>query len=236
MMEDKKELKRFYKTASTKADAVGFLVLLDGRATKTPAGNMVVAPSEKLALAVCEEWNAQGDIIDFAIMPLSALLSAAIDFVGSNENPLDEILAFLKSDLLCYRADGPEKLVARQKEEWDPYLDWFLKTYGAALNVTSGIMAIDQPTETIYAVETALKDENPIRLYGVMAATKISGSAVLGLAMQRGAFSSDALYAAAHVDEDFQAEKWGVDEGAANRRQRIAKEFAAIERFLSLLA
>ena len=57
--------------------------------------------------------------------------------------------------------------------------------------------------------------------------TTLTGSAVLALAVARGFLSAEAAWQAAHVDEDFQAERWGEDTEAVARRGARWREFEA---------
>lgn len=67
--------RRFYKHAL----ADGLCVKLDTRALRTPAGVLFEAPTAALAQAVAAEWEAQGERIVPASMPLTQLAFAAID-------------------------------------------------------------------------------------------------------------------------------------------------------------
>ena len=57
--------------------------------------------------------------------------------------------------------------------------------------------------------------------------TTLTGSALLALALLRGALDSDEVWAAAHVDDDWNVEKWGVDEEVAARRAARFIDFRA---------
>jgi chaperone required for assembly of F1-ATPase len=65
--------------------------------------------------------------------------------------------------------------------------------------------------------------------------TTLSGSAILALALADGAIASDAAWAAAHVDEDWQMRQWGPDELALARRAYRRTEFDAAATVLTLL-
>ena len=56
-------------------------------------------------------------------------------------DPVVEMLAaYGGTDLLCYRAGDPARLVAREGEAWDPILAWARETLGARFFLTEGVM------------------------------------------------------------------------------------------------
>ncbi|MHA7871102.1 MAG: ATP12 family protein, partial [Hyphococcus sp.] len=146
-----------------------------------------------------------------------------------------EILNYLSTDLLCYRAQRPDALVKRQCKIWDPYLHWFKSEFGVGLVSTTGIQAVQQPAEAVKAVETVLADCSPERLFALARMTKLTGSAVLALAGWKSFEDSVTIFAASRVDEYFQEEKWGVDQEAKVRENDIRNEFFAVCRLLSFL-
>src|SRR5947207_13945475 len=84
--------KRFYQ-AATVGEGTPYPVLLDGRAVKTPAGGTLAAPVLALAQAIAAEWNAQGERIEPATMPLTRLANTIIDGVAPNPGPVAEEVA-----------------------------------------------------------------------------------------------------------------------------------------------
>lgn len=234
-MSEAPKVKRFYKEVAVARLADGFAIHLDGRPVKTRDRSQVLAPTEGLALAVAEEWRAQGEYIEQLSMPLAGLLSTAID---ADENAVSQwradIFAYLGTDLLCYRADSPNELMRRQAERWDPYLDWFEAAFGARLKITSGLSAIEQPEGARAAIEPIVAGCSAIEILALRTATAITGSAVLGLAAHLGVKNADELFSASRLDEDFQAEKWGVDEEAAARTAIISEEFRIVCQLIDL--
>ncbi len=236
MTTEKTKLKRFYKNVAVENRDKGYAILLDGRVAKTAGRNMLMAPTEFLGAAIAAEWDAQGEYIKRHHMPLTALLAGSIDSTAAaGGNPIEEILTFLNTDLVCYRADAPMALVERQGAAWDPYVEWLEATCGARLVTTKGIVAVAQSGAAINAVRNHLEDQTPPVLHGIKTATEITGSAVLAMAMWKGGFEPQAVFDASRVDENFQEGRWGVDAEAKARTQRLAADFNAVARFLSLL-
>ncbi|MFA6266878.1 MAG: ATP12 family protein [Pseudolabrys sp.] len=231
--------KRFYKEARRgEATGKGFPLLLDGKPVMTPARRPLVAPSLTLADALVREWDAQAEVIDPARMPVTRLANVIIDGVAAAPRAIvDEIAKYLGSDLVCYRADEPAGLVARQNELWNPLLDWAHETLGARFVLIEGIVFAEQPPAALEAARVAIpsdpNDLNAMWRLGAMASiTTITGSALIALALNAGAFDADALWTAAHVDEDWQMTQWGRDDMAIERR---AARFAEYEAAASVL-
>lgn len=226
--------KRFYERPHV-ADAAPFSVLLDGRGVKTPAGQPLAAPVRVLGEAIAAEWDAQGERIDPATMPLTRLANTIIDGVAAAPAPVaDEVAQFLGSDLLCYRADTPAGLVARQAQHWDPVLDWARDALGARFILGQGVMFVAQPDRAIAAARAQIPSD-PWRLGAVHMVTTLTGSALLALALAHGALDTEAAWAAAHVDEDWNMDQWGRDELALARRAARFAEMQAAATVLELV-
>ena len=218
--------RRFYQRAEVE-DADGeFRILLDGRPVKTPARRTLAAPTRALAQALAAEWEAQRDVIDPAKMPLTRLANSIIDGVTDAPSAVAaEVNRYLACDLVFYRAPGPAGLVTRQANAWDPVLAWVRETLGACFVLAEGIAFVAQPEQSLAAAGSAIPTD-PWRLGAVHAATTLTGSALIAIALARGALSADAAWAAAHVDEDWNMEFWGRDALALERR---AARFAEMQ-------
>jgi chaperone required for assembly of F1-ATPase len=211
-------------------------VLLDGRPVKTPGRAPLVPPTEALAEAIADEWNAQGDTIDPRAMPLTGLANAAIDRIAPDPAAFaDGLAAYGESDLLCYRAEGPETLAARQSERWDPILGWAQQRYDVVFELAMGVIHMPQPPETVARLREAVGARGPFQLAGLSPLVTVSGSLIVALALAEGAISLDTAWAAATLDEQWQAEQWGEDAEAAAALAARLRDFAAAARFLALL-
>jgi chaperone required for assembly of F1-ATPase len=222
-------VRRFYKAVEVREADGRHALMLDGRGARTPGRNPLVAPSRALMLEVAAEWDRQHETIDPAGMPLTRLLNSAIDGVAHTmAETRADILRYAGSDLLCYRAEEPEDLVERQAHAFDPVLCWAAETLGARFNVTAGVMHVAQPHAALAAISAALDAyDDPAALAALSVMTTLTGSALLALAVARGFLSPEAAWRAAHVDEDFQVERWGADAEATARREARWREFEA---------
>jgi len=230
--------RRFYKEAAAVPEAGGgFRVELDSRPVKTPVGVDLMLPTGALADAVTAEWQAQSETINPASMPMMQLACTALDRVAPNrETVIAETAGYGAHDLLCYRADAPPDLVERQDAHWQPVLDWLASELGAALVVTTGIIHRDQPEDSLDALNDAVGAYETFALTAVVRMTQVYGSLGLGLAVAGGRLSWEEGLNAALLDEIFQAERWGEDREAIDRRRNMTAEVEQAARFLRLVA
>ena len=230
--------KRFYKEAGVAAEGEGFAVTLDGRLVRTPGRHGMILPTEAAARLVADEYGAQGETINPMTMPVTRLANTAIDGVAADMQAVaEDIQRFSSSDLLCYRAGTPERLVARQTEIWNPVLEWVERALGARFVLAEGVMHVDQPGESIGAVGIHLRGfDDPFRLAALHSMTTLTGSALLALAAAGGGLTWQQAWTAAHVDEDWNIELWGEDAEAMARRKAREREMEAAWRLLDAIA
>jgi chaperone required for assembly of F1-ATPase len=220
--------KKFFTAATVGAQtAEGFPILLDGKQVRTPARKLLAAPSVELAAQIASEWQRCGEYIDPLQMPLTRLANTIVDGVaGAEQQVAEEVKKYVGSDLMFYRASGPEGLAARQREHWDPLLAFARERIGANFLLAADITFVTQPDDAIAAAARAIP-AGPWRLGAVHLVTTLTGSALIALAIAQEAISPESAWAAAHVDEDWNMDFWGRDEVAADRRAFRHAEFQA---------
>jgi chaperone required for assembly of F1-ATPase len=236
LVEPPPTMKRFFENAAVVAQDDGFAILLDGRALRSPARKALLLPSRALADAIAAEWNVQGEKVEPRSMPLAGLANAAIDRIAPEREAFASgLAAYGGSDLLCYRAEGPASLVTRQAEHWDPLLAWARHRYDVDFESVCGIMPRPQPDETLRRLTAAVNARGAFELAGLSPLVTISGSLLIGLALAEGAIDLEQGWAAASLDEQWQAEQWGEDAEAARALAARRADFEAGYRFLRLL-
>lgn len=229
-------MKRFYREVAAVAVAQGFRVELDGKPVQTPAKNALRVPSEALANAIVAEWQSQDDQIKPLALPLTRLVSTAIDRVlPRRAEVIAEIAKYADTDLVCYRAAEPPELAARQQAAWQQLLDWAEERFDARLVVTESITPVEQPRVALAALERAIAGYDAMMLVALHLATTACGSIVLGLALIERRVSPDEAFAAAQLDESFQIERWGEDSEQTQRRAALQEDIALAARFAGLL-
>jgi chaperone required for assembly of F1-ATPase len=220
--------RRFYKAAGIGEGSDGFTVLLDGRAARTPGRKPIAVPTQAIAELIVAEYDAQGEHIDPRTMPVTRLINSAIESgVERVAEFLAEVVRFAGNDLLLYRADTPRELVAEQERVWDGALVALARHFGIAFRPTVGIIHEPQPEATLRALADAISGEGLIGATALVSITSLTGSGLLTIGLRKGLFLPDAVWDAAHLDEDYQARLWGMDEEAAIRRARRRAEFDA---------
>lgn len=227
--------KRFWTSSAVVPVQGGWTVQLDGRAVKTPAKSLLVVPTEALAQAIAAEWDAQLGEIKSETMPYTRTANSAIDKVAVQFDDVATMLsAYGGSDHLCYRATGPEPLVARQAAAWDPILDWAAEALDLHLTVTAGIMHVAQPDAALARAYALVADLGPFRLAAFHDLVALSGSLVIALAVIHGRLDPEAAWRLSRIDEDWQIEEWGEDEEAAELTAIKHDAFLQAARFYGL--
>lgn len=232
-------LKRFWDHATVTGSPGTWSILLDGRPMRIPGGTPLVLPGRTLADAVAAEWQraggAKGGELLMDHVPLTRLAGTAQDRIAPNPAPVAaELARYAESDLLCYRAEHPGRLVARQAQAWQPWLDWLHDTHGIRLHPTAGILHRPQDPAALAAVAALMATRSPLALAALGIAIPLLGSAVLGLALAEAALDASEAHRLATLDEMFTVENWGEDEDARKRRDTVAADLADAERLLRL--
>jgi len=225
-------MKRFWE----RVDIVDGGIRLDDRPVKTPGRLPLVLPTPALAELVADEWRMVTGEVDPRTMPATGLANAAIERIAPDPRAFAAGLAkYGETDLLCYRAETPTPLVERQAASWDPPLDWARRRYDVRIDTTAGIVHRPQPPATIARLGEAIAAQDAWTLAALSPVVTITGSLVLALALAEGAMTPDAVWTAAQVDEDWQAEQWGKDPLATATTAAHRRDFDATARFLAAL-
>ena len=228
--------KRFYTAAGVAEAAGSFAITLDEKPVRTPSGRPLAAPTREIADVIAAEWEAQQEFIDPLSMPMTRLANSVVDAVVDRVDAVtDDVAKYLGTDLLFYRAGHPEALVAREAALWDPVVFWAAEALGAHFILAEGIVHVRQPDAAIAAARAAFPD-GPWSIAALHVVTTLTGSALLAIALLRGVLDQEQVWAAAHVDEDWNIERWGIDEEVALRRAGKLVDFQAAAFALKALA
>ena len=224
--------KRFWQTAEVVADADGFAIALDGRSVKTPAKALLSVPTRKMADAIAAEWDAQQDKVDPNTMPFTRSANAAIDKVTvQHAEVADMLAAYGDSDLLCYRAETPAALVARQAAAWDPLLDWAEDTLGARLTPRGGVMHVAQDPVALQILSDKTHALSAFQLAAFHDLVSLSGSLILGFATALNKVDAQDVWDLSRLDEIWQEEQWGIDADAQTQMRIKRDAFLHAKRF-----
>jgi chaperone required for assembly of F1-ATPase len=229
-------MKRVYREVRVAPAGDGWSISLDARTLQTPARAPLLLPRRGLAEAIAAEWDAQTEKVVPATMPLMRLAATAIDrTVVQHRQVLDEVVGYAETDLVCYRAERPPELVARQSAAWQPLVDWVTLRFDAPLLVTTGVVPKAQPAGAIAAIRAAIEPLGSFELTALHSATTTCGSVAIGLALAERQLDAEGAWRASQLDETFQIEQWGEDAEAAARRAALKQDILATARFMELL-
>jgi chaperone required for assembly of F1-ATPase len=232
-------VKRFWDIASVDRTETGHVILLDGKPMRLPSGSSFLVRPARLARAIAEEWQTAGGTkggeMSFKDTPLTRLAGTALERISPDPAPtIDAIARYGETDLLCYRAEAPQSLVHRQHQQWQPWLDWAALIYDAPLRVTTGVAYVRQHHDSVAALRRAVAALDTDALAGLGIAVPALGSLVLGLAVAAGELDADTAYALGALDELFQAEQWGDDYEALDRRTSMLADIVLAARYIDL--
>ena len=229
------KIKRTWEIVAVQRSEVGFSVTLDDQPIITPAKNTLLLPSSSLANRVANEWKEQNNEIIPAEMPFTRLSNSAIDKVSSQFKEVADILSeFGETDLFYYRASSPAELVEKQKIAWDPFLDWVNTSMNVRINVSSGVMFIDQDDDEMVKLKAPIYNMTPFQLAGFHEIVTISGSLIGAYAFVEKAFTADQVWSASRIDEEWQIEQWGSDEEAMATSEKKHHDFKVGCKFFQL--
>lgn len=228
--------KRFWTEVSVADADSGFAVLLDGRGVKTPAKAALVVPTHAFAEIVAEEWRAQADVIDPSTMPATRAANAALDNVrGQMDEVAGLITDYGDSDLVCYRAEAPDRLVALEAEAWNPIVDWAAHRYGVRPLLRKGVVHAPQPFALLDSLRADVARLTAFELTCFHDLVAMSGSLLIALAVIDRFDTPEALWSMSRVDEDWQIAQWGADEEAAALTAERKRAFLNAARFYAAL-
>ncbi len=233
-------MKRVYKLVSQTKTEDGYAIQLDGKFVKTSLNQPLAAPNKTVADAIVKEWSEQTDEIVPDSMPITQILTSAIDRIRERAAMTQTLLKYLDTDLLCYRVKQPEVLAKRQKEVWDRWLTWFDEHFESPLDVTYGLEALRQDPDTHKQIWNYLEALDDHYFTVLQIVTSLSGSIVLGLAFIEHEATADDVYNAAELEEIYHAEIAGEAEHVADpvqerRQASMRRDLAMCAKFMELL-
>lgn len=229
-------MKRFYDEVSVAQVDGGWQVRLDGRGLKTVAGKPQVVPTRSLAVALSREWDEQGEDIDVKRFRLRDTADYAIECISAApEESVTKLIGYAETDTLCYRADPEEPLYQRQLAEWEPILTRVEQREGIRLVRVSGIIHRNQDAAALAHLRGRLTSFDPFTLAGLELLASLSASLAIALEVLEPGSDPEMLWRAACLEEEWQADLWGRDTLAEERRAERRGAFLGAAEWLELL-
>ncbi len=220
----------------------GIALMLGGVTLKTPAGNALIVPTAALADALVAEWRdagqgiGQGGKINKQLLRLTPIACVAIDIASaSREAMLADILPYIDTDLVCYRAGDIPELSGQQGDALDPLITWIRERFAIRLVTTTGLMPVRQEPGNQEKLGAVLAGFSPWKLAAFAVAAKPLGSVVLALALVEGKLKAEDAYNFAHLEEQYETLKWGMDDEKEQALRAKKQDIDAVARFLRLL-
>lgn len=230
--------KKFFELAkySKVKSGDGFTIELDSRPLKTPLKNLLIIPTENLAKAIVNEWNALEEFINPDHLPLTKTANSAIEKTAPNMlHVVTEMVKFGETDLLFYQQDNPQGLQKAQELHWHPIILWAENLWNVEYKVTYGISHVTQDIKILTQYEADIKAMNAHQLSALYLLTTSCGSLLIALAYHANILSKEGVAKAAFVDEDWQISQWGEDEEAKEIRNFKLAEINSFCTYLDLL-
>ncbi len=231
-------IKRFYKKVTVEKDnnSSSFKVLCDNKPLKNIKGNVLLIPSEKLAIEIMKEWENQKEEIILASMPITNFVSSALAMDEKIRTQIKEdVQRFISTDVLCYRASFPANLVKKQKETWDPVISWLKENLNVEMVVSEGVLPSAQPIKTETKILQELDNLNNFQLLAFVKISAVCTSVVLGLAVIKKALSAEKAFDISRLEETYQNDQWGRDMESLKARKNALAEATNAEMVLKLL-
>jgi chaperone required for assembly of F1-ATPase len=230
-------MKRFWKTTKILTISEGYIVELDTRPVKLPSGKPLTIPFLPLAEVIAREWADAPHDFSPDDLPLTRLTSTARERIAPHRgNTIDQLAAYGMNDLLCYRAESPLDLIARQNETWDLWLRWAETTYGLRLVSTTGLIPINQSPHIREALRAILSSHSDYTIAALGVIVPALGSLILALALTAKALDPRTSCDVAFLDELWQEEQWGADKEAIARRAKVIEDVTVSTQFIHLCA
>ena len=224
--------KRFWKNVEVVSAEGGFTVTLDERSVRTPGKALLAVPTEEMARHIADEWEAQTEKVDPRTMPWTRSANSALDKLSVQRREVeDHLIGYAGTDLVCYRAEQPQRLVERQRAGWDPILSYLEETFAVRLKTTSGVMPVSQDADTLAVLRNVMSSMSDFAITGFHDIVTLSGSYLIAVAVAREEIDPLAGWALSRIDEDWQIEQWGRDEEADAQAETKREAFLHATRF-----
>ena len=117
---------------------------------------------------------------------------------------------------------------------WEPILTAAEARYDVHFTRVSGVIHAPQPPATLARMHAALAAQSDFALAALRNMSSLAASLVVALGALEPGADVAGLWAAASLEEEWQADLWGREEEAEERRAKRAAAFAAARQFALL--
>ena len=217
--------KSWEKVSIKKTSLNSFRIMLDEIILQTPLKRELVLPNLNLAQEIVKEWDQDSKNINTESMIFYGLISTALDKIIDNKNLyINDILDYVDTDLICYRAQNPKELVELQKIKWDPIILLIERYIGTKVQVFQGILPKKQHATVHANLNNLINQFDIFEISALHRITNITGSIFLSLCVLKKDVSKNEAFELSFLDELWQSENWGFDEETSQKRKEISIE------------
>ena len=230
-------MKKFWKIVQVKKKLKNsFDILLDKRILKTPMQKDLIFSNYKIAKETALEWDIDEKEINTENMVFYGLISTAIDKINNDKvSYIENVLGFINTDLICYRADKPNELIDLQNSSWNPIISFIKKYIDVELKFFIGVMPSKQSLEIFNRLKTLINSFSDIEISALHRMTNLTGSIFISICILKGDVLKNEAFELSFLDELYQAKNWGIEEESLDKRDKIAKELNRIISFVELI-
>ena len=230
-------MKKFWKIVQVKKKLKNsFEILLDKRILKTPMQKDLIFSNYKIAKETALEWDIDEKEINTENMVFYGLISTAIDKISNDKvSYIENVLGFINTDLICYRADAPNDLVDLQNRSWNPIISFIKKYIDVELKFFIGVMPSKQSLEIFNRLKTLINSFSDIEISALHRITNLTGSIFISICILKGDVLKNEAFELSFLDELYQAKNWGIEQESLDKRDKIAKELNRIISFVELI-
>ena len=230
-------MKKFWKKIEIRqSSSKKFHLLLDNKKLTTPMKKELVLPSEILVNEVLREWDQNSDNINIDDLVFYGVLSTAIDKVIIEKDAyVNDIIDFINTDLICYRAESPNDLIALQNKSWNPILLLIEKYIDVKIKVFKGIMPSNQDQKVHTEIKKLISNLSDVQISVLHRITNLIGSIFLSLCILKKDLLKEDAFECSFLDELWQAKNWGHEEDASIKRNKIRLELNRLIHFVDCI-
>lgn len=146
---------------------------------------------------------------------------------------IERMVNFALTDTLLFRSPDAEELIEEERKIWDPIIKWAEQNMEADYVTSESLEVPLENNASLPRLQVFLESLTDKELAAFYEASKITKSVLLAAALVRKRITADDAFKAAFLEELWQADKWGHDKEADERRELIHQELADIEKFLA---
>ena len=230
-------MKKFWETIEIKkVSSKEFYILLDNKKLNTPLKKELILSNHLMAKEVLKEWDQSSEIINTDDLVFYGLLSTAIDKVSEEKNSyINDLINFIDTDLICYRADNPIDLVSFQNKHWDPVIMLIEKYINTNVSIFKGVMPSQQSSKVHHRFKNLIVELSDVQISVLHRITNLVGSVFLSLCILKKDLTNKQAFELSFLDELWQAENWGYEEDASAKRKKIRTELNRLILFIDCI-